>query len=90
MAYCVYSPPQRLREKVQSFVKRYPRLQRWRVGENVLVRWAYEDMPLEDGEEDVMVNGGVATDPIYAGEEEQIPLKPSPRKASVTSYGTAK
>ena len=59
-----------MRRAVSRFVKAHPRLARFRVGERVLVRWAYEDLELEeggygmggvgsgaDGEEDVMVSG---------------------------------
>ena len=90
VAYCVRSPPQRLRARLQKLLRDNPRLMRFRVGENVLVRWAYEDMALEEGEEDVMVNG---VEPIFVGDEEQIPLKPSPRKgrgSHFASYGIAK
>ena len=60
---------------------------RFRVAENVLVRWAYEDLPLDESEEDVMVNGSSVN---YLRDDEQIPLKPSPRLTSVTTYGTTK
>ena len=90
LAYLAWHPPTRVRQYVARFVKAHPRLGRWRVGESVLVRWAYEDLEMgEDfgygeGEEDTMVN--------FAPEEEAsegIPLKPSPRKGRWPSYGTA-
>lgn len=67
-------------------MKDRPSLTRFRVGEHVLLRWAQEDMRYEDGEEELMVNG--ERDPIFV-DEEQIPLKPSPRKGHVPSYGSA-
>ncbi|KAI0717444.1 autophagy-related protein 27-domain-containing protein [Cerioporus squamosus] len=88
LAYLAWHPPARVRQYVTRFVKAHPRLGRWRVGERVLLRWAYEDFEMgEDfgeGEEDTMVN--------FASEEETgegIPLKPSPRKGRWPSYGTA-
>ncbi|OCH88027.1 hypothetical protein OBBRIDRAFT_758909 [Obba rivulosa] len=84
--YLLYFPPRALRRRVSSFVKTHPALQRFRVGERVLVRWAYEDLGFEDGEEDVMVNAAGNAAEL----EEQIPLKPSPRmKNGVTHYGSA-
>ncbi|KAI0746711.1 hypothetical protein C8Q80DRAFT_1176892 [Daedaleopsis nitida] len=68
----------------------HPRLARFRVGERVLVRWAYEDLEMDDdvlyadGEEDTMVNFV----PEAEGGE-GIPLKPSPRKGQWASYGAA-
>ena len=53
----------------------------------MLLRWAQEDMGYENGEEDHMVNG--EQDPDFYADEEQIPLKPSPRKGHVPSYGSA-
>ena len=64
-----------------------PSFTRFRVGEHVLLRWAQEDMGYENGEEDHMVNG--EQDPDFYADEEQIPLKPSPRKGHVPSYGSA-
>ncbi|KAI1798279.1 autophagy-related protein 27-domain-containing protein [Ganoderma leucocontextum] len=86
IAYVAWRPPARMRHYVSRFVKAHPRLARFRVGERVLVRWAYEDMEMEEayapGEEDTMVNWG-------AGEiGEGIPLKPSPRKGHWANYGT--
>ena len=89
VAHVVRHPPRR----IHAFLKAHPR---FRVREGVLVRWAYEDLALEangdpEGEEDTMVN---AADTAYAGDEEQIPLKPSPRhgrgRGKVLGYGTAK
>ncbi|KAJ2983713.1 hypothetical protein NUW54_g10604 [Trametes sanguinea] len=64
-----------------------PASRAFRVGERVLVRWAYEDLELEDeyadGEEDVMVNFAPEADP------EGIPLKPSPRLGGFSGYGAA-
>ncbi|PSS08914.1 hypothetical protein PHLCEN_2v3404 [Hermanssonia centrifuga] len=70
----------------ESYVKKHPSLLKFRVGEGVLIRWASEDLELENGEEDLMVNGANAS---YGDDEEQIPLKPSPRKGHLTGYGTA-
>ena len=89
LAYLAWHPP----ACVRRFVKAHPRLGRFRVGERVLVRWAYEDLEMEEeigyagGEEDTMVNFGPAADLEEAGEG--IPLKPSPRKGRWMSYGTA-
>lgn len=85
VAYCTRS--RRLRSKVQGYLKSHPSLLRFRVGENVLVRWAHEDLELDESEEDVMVNATAAN---YTADDEQIPLKPSPRMGSITGYGTAK
>ncbi|KAJ3540976.1 hypothetical protein NM688_g6149 [Phlebia brevispora] len=87
VAYCIHSPPKRFRKRFQEYLKKHPSLLRFRVGENVLVRWAYEDLALDESEEDVMVN---ATNDNYLGDDEQIPLKPSPRKPLIASYGAAK
>ena len=80
--------PAFIRRYLRSVAKAHPTLLRSRVGENVLVRWA-EDVGME-GDEDVMVNGGLGMGYAFgrAAEEEQIPLKPSP-KLSVGSYGSA-
>ncbi|KAI0701711.1 autophagy-related protein 27-domain-containing protein [Earliella scabrosa] len=89
LAYLAWHPP----ACVRRFVKAHPRLGRFRVGERVLVRWAYEDLEMEEeigyagGEEDTMVNFGPPADLEEAGEG--IPLKPSPRKGRWMSYGTA-
>ncbi len=86
LAYLVWRPPARVRHYVTRFVKAHPRLGRFRVGEHVLVRWAYEDLEMDEdlGEEDTMVNFSPAEEV-----DEGIPLKPSPRKGRWTSYGTA-
>ncbi|OJT07763.1 hypothetical protein TRAPUB_1355 [Trametes pubescens] len=88
LVYVAWFPPARVRQAVSRFRKAHPRLARFRVGERVLMRWAYEDLEMEDGygygegEEDVMVN--------YAPEvEEGIPLKPSPRLGGFAGYGAA-
>ncbi|EIW55777.1 uncharacterized protein TRAVEDRAFT_30502 [Trametes versicolor FP-101664 SS1] len=88
LVYVAWFPPARVRQAVSRFMKAHPRLARFRVGERVLMRWAYEDLEMEDGygygegEEDVMVN--------YAPEvEEGIPLKPSPRLGGFAGYGAA-
>ncbi|PIL27448.1 hypothetical protein GSI_10597 [Ganoderma sinense ZZ0214-1] len=83
LAYLAWRPPARIRQYVSRFVKAHPRLARFRVGERVLVRWAYEDLEMAEavyapGEEDTMVNGEMG---------EGIPLKPSPRKGQWASYG---
>ncbi|KAI9064716.1 hypothetical protein FKP32DRAFT_1591189 [Trametes sanguinea] len=87
LAYLAWFPPTRVRQYVTRFLKAHPRLARFRVGERVLVRWAYEDLELEDeyadGEEDVMVNFAPEADP------EGIPLKPSPRLGGFSGYGAA-
>ena len=88
IAYLVHSPPRALRRRVQHLLKAHPSLLRFRVGESVLVRWAHEDVILDDLEDETVVNGD---DVHYLDEEEQIPLKPSPRKtAGIVSYGTTK
>ena len=87
MAYCIHSPPQRVRRGLQAYLRKHPSLLRFRVAESVLVRWAYEDLPLDENEEDVMVNGSNAN---YIRDDEQIPLKPSPRLTSIPTYGSAK
>ncbi|KAH9896810.1 hypothetical protein C8Q73DRAFT_687159 [Cubamyces lactineus] len=87
LVYVAWFPPARVRQYVTRFVKAHPRLARFRVGERVLMRWAYEDLELVDeygygeGEEDVMVNFAPDADP------EGIPLKPSPRLGGRTGYG---
>ncbi|KAI0330635.1 hypothetical protein GY45DRAFT_1323368 [Cubamyces sp. BRFM 1775] len=87
LAYVAWCPPARVRQYVTRFMKAHPRLARFRVGERVLMRWAYEDLELVDeygygeGEEDVMVN--FAPDADLEG----IPLKPSPRHGGRTGYG---
>ncbi|GBE84263.1 hypothetical protein BKA93DRAFT_534641 [Sparassis latifolia] len=87
LVYALYFPPRRLQHLVTSYVKTHPSLLRARVGERVLVRWADEDFVLDGGEEDVMVNADEQFDAL----DEQIPLKPSPRRSSVlTNYGSAR
>lgn len=82
--YCTVFPPSAIRRWVHKYMRSHPALLRSRVGEHVLVRWVQEDLDLADGEEDLMVNGGDLAD------DEQIPLKPSPRPKSLTNYGTAR
>ncbi|KAJ8487770.1 hypothetical protein ONZ51_g3951 [Trametes cubensis] len=87
LVYVAWFPPARVRQYVTRFMKAHPRLARFRVGERVLMRWAYEDLELVDefgygeGEEDVMVNFAPDADP------EGIPLKPSPRHGARAVYG---
>ncbi|KAJ6494058.1 hypothetical protein C8R47DRAFT_1118222 [Mycena vitilis] len=60
-------------------------------GEGRLVRWAHEDLELDDSE-DIMVNGASdAVDELDEVGDEYIPLRPSPRKlgARVKNYGSA-
>ncbi|KAI0371892.1 hypothetical protein BV20DRAFT_126812 [Pilatotrama ljubarskyi] len=89
LAYIAWFPPTRVRQYVSRFMKAHPRLARFRVGERVLMRWAYEDLEMDDeygygeGEEDVMVNFAPVAD------QEGIPLKPSPRPSGFTTYGAA-
>ncbi|OBZ77234.1 hypothetical protein A0H81_02042 [Grifola frondosa] len=85
LAYLVYFPPAVVRRRIVSFIKSHPRFMRFRLRERVLVRWAYEDLELETGEEDVMVN---AEEPLDM-QDEQIPLKPSPRRNAFMNYGSA-
>ncbi|CCM03455.1 uncharacterized protein FIBRA_05588 [Fibroporia radiculosa] len=85
--YVLYFPPPRVRAFMSSYVKRHPWLLRSRVGERALVRWASEDFVFDAGEEDTMVNAEGDLDAIAL--DEQIPLKPSPRRSVVSNYGTA-
>ncbi|KAJ7474695.1 hypothetical protein FB451DRAFT_1246311 [Mycena latifolia] len=57
-------------------------------GESRLVRWAHEDLELD---EDLMVNGNDAYDEPDELGDEYIPLRPSPRKGgrTVKNYGSA-
>ncbi|KAJ6551829.1 hypothetical protein B0H19DRAFT_1159110 [Mycena capillaripes] len=57
-------------------------------GEGRLVRWAQEDLELD---EDFMVNGDDAFDEPDEAGDEYIPLRPSPRKGgrAVKNYGSA-
>ena len=88
LAYLAWRPPTRVRQYVTRFLKTHPRLARFRVGEQVLVRWAYEALEMDEGyrpsEEDTMVN--------WSADEERpgegIPLKPSPKKGGLLNYGT--
>ncbi|KAK7691468.1 hypothetical protein QCA50_004867 [Cerrena zonata] len=91
--YFIYYPPRRLRRFLSSWLKARPSLLRFRVGERVLLRWVEEDLELDDGEEDFMVNGGGRdSESIFAvdeDDEEAIPLKPSPRKTrGHSNYGS--
>ncbi|KAJ7148776.1 hypothetical protein C8R43DRAFT_1008722 [Mycena crocata] len=56
-------------------------------GEGRLVRWAHEDLELD---EDFMVNGSDAYDELEDAGDENIPLRPSPRKGGrvVKNYGS--
>ncbi|KAH8103336.1 hypothetical protein BXZ70DRAFT_720347 [Cristinia sonorae] len=88
LIYIAYHPPQLIRRHVLSYIKSHPSLARFRVGEHVLVRWADEELGYEEGEEDLMVNG--ERDSIFFDDDEQIPLKPSPKKKGLfPSYGVA-
>ncbi|TBU45634.1 autophagy-related protein 27-domain-containing protein [Dichomitus squalens] len=88
LAYLAWRPPTRVRQYVTKFMKAHPRLARFRVGEQVLIRWAYEDLEMDEGyspsEEDTMVNWSADEE----GSGEGIPLKPSPRKGGMLNYGT--
>lgn len=91
--YFIYYPPRRLRRFLSSWIKARPSLLRFRVGERVLVRWVQEDLELDDGDEDFMVNGGGRDrESIFAvdeNEDEAIPLSPSPRKMQgFSGYGS--
>ena len=86
LAYLIYSPPRPLRRRVQQYLKAHPALLRFRVGEGVLVRWAHEEVLLDNLEGDVVEGDDVN----WAREEEQIPLKPSPRKGNIAFYGTTR
>ena len=88
VAYLIYSPPRPLRRRVQQFLKAHPALLRFRVGEGVLVRWAHEDVLLEDIEDEATVVHG--DDAHFVNEEEQIPLKPSPHRTRTghATYGS--
>lgn len=90
LAYLAWRPPARVRQYISRLMKAHPRLTRFRVGERVLVRWAYEDLEMEaapgyaPAEEDTMVNWGAGAREVGEG----IPLKPSPRKGQWMNYGT--
>ena len=84
IAYLVYWPPRPLRRRISLFLKEHPSLVRFRVRENVLVRWADQDVVLDSFEGDVVEGDDIH----HAREEEQIPLKPSPRKGNIAFYGT--
>ncbi|KAI0343849.1 hypothetical protein BDW22DRAFT_1419677 [Trametopsis cervina] len=85
-AYLIYFPPRLFRKLVSRYLKNHPSLLRFRVGENVLVRWAHDEIDL-DGEEPLFIDGDDINH--YVDDEEGIPLKPSPRKVGFTTYGTA-
>ena len=55
----------------------------------MLVRWAYEDLEMANEVElDEEVRGRVHPgETVFVIEEEQIPLKPSPRKGAAHGYG---
>ncbi|KAJ7434535.1 hypothetical protein B0H11DRAFT_2118375 [Mycena galericulata] len=96
-----YRHPQRINILLTQYVK--PILQRLSLdnlprisiphslkpaGEGRLMRWAHEDLELD---EDFMVNGSDAPDEPDETGDEQIPLRPSPRKGgrAVKNYGSA-
>ena len=85
IAYLLYSPPRRLRRSISKILKNHPSLLRWRVGENVLVRWAREEIDLDEDDPMLITDDEISR---FLDEEEGIPLKPSPRKGGITSYGT--
>lgn len=86
IAYLIYFPPRILRRIVSRFLKRHPSLQ-FRVGESVLVRWAREEIDLD--EDDPMFVNGDDAGRFLIDDEEGIPLKPSPRKGGIITYGSA-
>ncbi|KAI0700287.1 hypothetical protein BC835DRAFT_444835 [Cytidiella melzeri] len=83
IAYLIYFPPRKLRRFVSKFLKKHTN---FRVGENVLVRWAHDEIDLEE-DGPLFINGDDISNDIE--DEENIPLKPSPRKVTFTTYGTA-
>ncbi|KAH7908806.1 hypothetical protein BJ138DRAFT_1156856 [Hygrophoropsis aurantiaca] len=83
IAMLAYYPPKSLR----SAVRKYTKSGRFRVGEINLVHWANEDMGFLDEEVGTMVNADNNDD--LDGDDESIPLKPSPRQKSVRYYGSA-
>lgn len=85
----MHTRPTFLRRSLRSVAKAHPWLLRSRAGENALVRWA-EEVGME-GDEDIMVNGGLAMGyaPGRGADDEQIPLKPSPRMGTGNNYGSA-
>lgn len=87
VGYLIHSHPQKLKQRLTAHLveSRQSKLP-FRVGESVLIRWAEEDMGIED-EEDVMVNSREDRDA-----DEQIPLKPSPGRFSSRpmNYGAAR
>lgn len=50
------------------------------------MRWAHEEVLLDNLEGDIVEGDDVN----WAREEEQIPLKPSPRKGNIAFYGTTR
>jgi hypothetical protein len=76
-----------LRRFVSRLLKKHPSLVRFRVAENVLVRWAAHDEIDLDDDQALFIDGD---DVNHSGNDENnIPMKPSPRKGGFTvSYGT--
>jgi len=77
LGYLLYSTATPLR----TFFTTYFRPLTFRTSETSLVRWAQEELPSLDEEEDFMVNHHSAS--------EYIPLKPSPRHHFFHNYGSA-
>ncbi|KAI0087182.1 hypothetical protein BDY19DRAFT_995257 [Irpex rosettiformis] len=84
VAYLIYFPPRPFRRFISRFLKRHPSIH-FRVGETVLVRWAQEEMDLDE-DDPMFVNGDDISQ--FLDDEEGIPLKPSPHKGGVVTYGS--
>ncbi|KAF9218865.1 hypothetical protein BS17DRAFT_790408 [Gyrodon lividus] len=69
---------------LQRWIRKYTVSSRFHVGEARLLQWAYEDAHWMGSKEDFMVNGG--DDSI---DDDNIPLKPTPRKNFSVHYGSA-
>ena len=89
--YLAHRPPRRLRRAVLAYMKAHPRVMHSRAGEQVLIRWAREDLIFDAGDEDTLVNGPLPMPAVRtgAGIDEGIPLKPSPRPMLPNNYGSA-
>ena len=87
--YLAQRPPRRLRRLVLAYMKAHPRLMHSRAGEQVLMRWAREDLIFDAGDEDTLVHGPPPGVRAGAGIDEGIPLKPSPRPMVPNNYGSA-
>lgn len=84
IGFIIYNPPRAMRRAVSAYLKGHPSWLGFRVSEGVLVRWAHEEIDLDDGDE-VVDGDDVST---FVDEDEYIPLKPSPRKIGHISYGS--